>query len=401
MKNLTKSVISVLIILMAMSTVALAEEPIKVSVNGEIINFDNPPVIKDERTLVPVRKIFEALDATVRWDDTTKTVFGYIENTMITLPLNSNTAKVRTDETSINTINLDVPAQIIQSRTYVPVRFIGEAAGADVKWDGETKTVVITKEKKKNIQKFEYEDGYYEGEVKDGNYNGYGKYVWNTGDSYEGNWVNGVIHGQGTYTWASGDSYTGKWENGEMTKGTFTKANGEVFKIGEEAQAQATDNGVDEEFKEKAMNGVGYDELMKNSKEHIGEAAYFEGSVVEILEADNNTKVMLVDTSAFINSFIDMNNQFGDYKEEIQLDNIESTIVAVSYTGDLDIQKQDYVKVYGNVTEKVSYEDIYGITYTVPAIELVEHKRNKRASEYIDEIYNGDYKTIDEKMRGE
>ncbi len=401
MKKISKTLITILIILISTTALALAEEPIKVSVNGEIISFDTPPVVKEGRTLVPVRKIFEALDVTVRWDDTTKTVFGFIENTMISLPLNSNTATIQTDETNINSINLDVPAQIIQSRTYVPIRFIGEAAGAEVKWDGETKTVVITKEINKNIQRFDYKDGYYEGKVKEGNFNGYGKYVWNKGDSYEGNWLNGVIHGQGTYTWATGGSYTGQWENGEMTKGIFTKANGEVFNIGKDSKTATDNNQTNQEFMEKAKQGVGYDELMKNSKNHIGEATYFEGSVVQIIEADDDKKVMLVDTSSFINSFVDMYNQFGDYKDDIQLDNVESTIVAVSYTGNLDLQNEDYVKVYGKVTEMFSYQNVYSTTYTVPAIELVEHKRNKRPSEYIDEIYNGEYKTLDEKMRGE
>ncbi|MBE7046092.1 MAG: copper amine oxidase N-terminal domain-containing protein [Ruminococcaceae bacterium] len=39
--------------------------------------------------------------------------------------------------------NLDVPAQIIDGRTLVPVRAISEAFGADVKWEEETKTVYI------------------------------------------------------------------------------------------------------------------------------------------------------------------------------------------------------------------------------------------------------------------
>ncbi|NLD47340.1 MAG: copper amine oxidase N-terminal domain-containing protein [Clostridiaceae bacterium] len=117
------------------------ENPIKVLLNGKQIQFDQPPIIQEGRTLVPLRAIFEAMEATVLWDDATKTVTSIKLETTIVLKIGDNILKKNSDE-----IELDVPAQIVNGRTLVPARAVAESFGADVGWDGATKTVIITQD---------------------------------------------------------------------------------------------------------------------------------------------------------------------------------------------------------------------------------------------------------------
>ena len=112
---------------------------IRVFVDGVQLVFDQPPIIQNGRTLVPLRGIFEALGAHVTWDGPTQTVTAIKPGVVISLRIGSNIL-VRNN---VN-ITLDVPAQILNGRTLVPVRAIAESFGADVLWDGPTYTVVIT-----------------------------------------------------------------------------------------------------------------------------------------------------------------------------------------------------------------------------------------------------------------
>lgn len=110
-----------------------------VQLNGQKIRFDQVPVIEEGRTLVPVRAIFEALGATLTWDEATQTVSAVKDDTEISLKINEKQAQ-KNDET----ITLDVPAKIINGRTMVPVRFIADCFGVDTAWDGEYKIVRLT-----------------------------------------------------------------------------------------------------------------------------------------------------------------------------------------------------------------------------------------------------------------
>jgi hypothetical protein len=112
---------------------------ISVTLNGVQVQFDQPPVIQDGRTLVPLRAIFEALGATVDWCGDTQTVTAVKDDITVSLQIGSNEL-IRNGEN----ITLDVPAQLIGGRTVVPARAVAESFGADVEWDGNTQTVIIT-----------------------------------------------------------------------------------------------------------------------------------------------------------------------------------------------------------------------------------------------------------------
>lgn len=120
-------------------SLANVSSDISVTLNGNKIAFDQPPVIKDDRTLVPLRAIFEALGATVDWNGESKTITATRNGLTVKLAVGDNKMYVGEEVK-----NLDVPAQIINDRTLVPVRAISEAYECSVNWNGETKTVIIT-----------------------------------------------------------------------------------------------------------------------------------------------------------------------------------------------------------------------------------------------------------------
>lgn len=139
-----KKIISLLLVLViaAVSFVipVMAEETaISVLLDGEYITFDVAPTIVEGRTMVPVRAVFEALGATVVWKPETQKVLSQKGDTQVTLTINDKTLYKNGEA-----VVLDVPAQLIDSRTLVPVRAISEAFGCYVDWNNWTKTVLIT-----------------------------------------------------------------------------------------------------------------------------------------------------------------------------------------------------------------------------------------------------------------
>lgn len=112
--------------------------PISMTVNGEKVEMDVDPYIKNDRTMVPMRAIFEALGASVSWDDETKTAIGVKGGLEIKIAIGGNMLYKNGEE-----VALDCAAEIKNGRTMVPVRAISEAFDYIVEWDNETKTVNI------------------------------------------------------------------------------------------------------------------------------------------------------------------------------------------------------------------------------------------------------------------
>ena len=110
-----------------------------VTVNNQPLTLEQPPVIVDSRTLVPMRAIFEALGCEVQWNADTQTVVAQKNLEYIFLTIGDNT--LYADDRQIT---LDVPAQILKDRTIVPLRAVSEALHAEVSWDAATETVTIT-----------------------------------------------------------------------------------------------------------------------------------------------------------------------------------------------------------------------------------------------------------------
>ncbi|MDO4540381.1 MAG: N-acetylmuramoyl-L-alanine amidase [Syntrophomonadaceae bacterium] len=115
-----------------------ASGDITVLLNGQAMSFEVAPIIENGRTLVPLRAIFEALGATVSWDEATRTVTAAKGETVIVLPIGSLSP-------TVNGVAypLDTAATIVNDRTLAPLRFVGEALGSTVSWDDATRTVDI------------------------------------------------------------------------------------------------------------------------------------------------------------------------------------------------------------------------------------------------------------------
>ncbi|MBQ8837256.1 MAG: hypothetical protein IJ002_07105 [Clostridia bacterium] len=109
-------------------------------VNGAAKTLDAAPIIRESRTMLPVRFVAEAFGAEVKWDGATSTASVITADTTIEITIGATTAKVNGQ-----TVTLDAPAFIENSRTYLPVRFVAENLGATVAWDGATSTATLTK----------------------------------------------------------------------------------------------------------------------------------------------------------------------------------------------------------------------------------------------------------------
>lgn len=112
---------------------------ISVYCNEEKLWFDQPPIMENNRVLVPLRVIFETLGADIEWDGTTQTVTAVRGETNISLQIDSNMMYKNGE-----VIELDVPARLLNDRTLVPIRAVSEAMEAKVEWIQKDKTVVIT-----------------------------------------------------------------------------------------------------------------------------------------------------------------------------------------------------------------------------------------------------------------
>jgi len=109
------------------------------TINDIPTTLDQPAYVKDGRTLVPFRFLGEALGATVTWDDTNKMASLKLNGSEVNVTIGSIKASVNNVESA-----LDVPAEVKEGRTFVPLRFVSEALGASVDYDDETKTVTVT-----------------------------------------------------------------------------------------------------------------------------------------------------------------------------------------------------------------------------------------------------------------
>jgi len=120
-------------------TLAQEQPNVQILLDGYPVTFDVAPIIKDGRTLVPFRAIAEALGVLIEWDDKTRTITATDGKNNIKLQIGNKVAYLNNDE-----IFLDVPPQIVNDRTLIPIRFFSEAFNCKVDWDPSTYSVKIT-----------------------------------------------------------------------------------------------------------------------------------------------------------------------------------------------------------------------------------------------------------------
>lgn len=139
-------VVSILTTLFIFNNVFAAN--VDVQLNGEIIDFTdsegnkvNAQIIND-RTMVPLRKIFEELGCEIIWNADTRSVMATKDNKQVVLQIDNKTASKFEDGVE-QKIKLDVAPTIVNDRTLVPLRFIAESLGKQVGWDASSYTAVI------------------------------------------------------------------------------------------------------------------------------------------------------------------------------------------------------------------------------------------------------------------
>jgi len=114
-------------------------QEVKIKIDGQSVeNLDVPPIIINDRTMVPARAVFEKMGAEVAWNDETREVYITKDSTLVVLKIDSSTGSTNGTE-----FKMDTPAKIVNDRTMIPVRAASEALGCIVGWDDSTRVVTI------------------------------------------------------------------------------------------------------------------------------------------------------------------------------------------------------------------------------------------------------------------
>ena len=355
-----KKIIPIILSLTAvMSTsTALAEENITVMLNGQAMDFDVAPIIQNDRVLVPMRAIFEELHCSVDYTD----IDG---RQIITAKLNENNSiglVIGSDEMQIHNkkIKLDTAPIIVNDRTLVPLRAVSEAFDYDVNWDGDTKTVTISKE----IPKTEYDILYGRLKVK----------IKSDSKVYDGFW--------GDDTWLElsneGIDFVAK-ELGYITVGDLKKdaENLEYETVGD----TVTQNGIEYiELKSEKENRVEY--LVKSSDDYL---------ILLYAKANAKTDKDLWKTN--VQEIIDTLSA-GDKKLDTSANSVHSDYLTIARPNGYFV-RLDGDDRYGWLIKKVTKTDEKG----VPLLYIDEMQSD--VDEQTD-LYNGNkaYKKVKSKFLG-
>ena len=356
MKKIIPIILS-LTAVMSTSTV-LAEENITVMLNGQAMDFDVAPIIQNDRVLVPMRAIFEELHCSVDYTD----IDG---RQIITAKLNENNSiglVIGSDEMQIHNkkIKLDTAPIIVNDRTLVPLRAVSEAFDYDVNWDGDTKTVTISKE----IPKTEYDILYGRLKVK----------IKSDSKVYDGFW--------GDDTWLElsneGIDFVAK-ELGYITVGDLKKdaENLEYETVGD----TVTQNGIEYiELKSEKENRVEY--LVKSSDDYL---------ILLYAKANAKTDKDLWKTN--VQEIIDTLSA-GDKKLDTSANSVHSDYLTITRPNGYFV-RLDGDDRYGWIIKKVTKTDEKG----VPLLYIDEMQSD--VDEQTD-LYNGNkaYKKVKSKFLG-
>ena len=132
------SIIAALLIAFLPVQAFAAEQSINLTLDGEKLQLDVSPLLQDNRTLIPIRTLSEELGLEVDWNASTQTATIVDQDLSIQLKVGSNEVTINGEKEKI-----EVPAMINKERIFVPIRFVMETYGLEVKWDQTSKTVQL------------------------------------------------------------------------------------------------------------------------------------------------------------------------------------------------------------------------------------------------------------------
>jgi len=153
MNKISKMLLTTALFAAMLGTVPVAAQapvsPTSVSAtfNGKAITFSEQPLLSHGRLLVPYRPIAEAIGAVVGYEAATKTVKVTKGTNTYLLPLESKTATLNGVP-----VALDEPARVVKGVTMVPIRFVSENLGVDVKYDAAKQTVSLQSTNKPSLR---------------------------------------------------------------------------------------------------------------------------------------------------------------------------------------------------------------------------------------------------------
>ncbi len=136
LKRLASCGLALSFLLAAALAVPVLAQNVTVVVDGQVLSFDQPPVMRNNRVFVPMRAIFERLGSTVVYSNGNINAQG--RGRSVHLTIGSPQATI-----DGNRMTMDVAPFSVAGRTEVPLRFVAQALGANVRWDSNTSTVYI------------------------------------------------------------------------------------------------------------------------------------------------------------------------------------------------------------------------------------------------------------------
>ena len=144
MKRILSTILTILLITQAM--ICTSAQDIRIIVNGKEVIPDSPAVIVDDRTLVPIRAVAEELGYKVFWNEADREVELKSEKLWVSLVIDLDTifrVIFMPGVTRQESHCIPVAPRIINDRTYLPLRAVGEAMNCEVLWEADKRTVIL------------------------------------------------------------------------------------------------------------------------------------------------------------------------------------------------------------------------------------------------------------------
>ena len=141
-KRISAFLIALCMVIALSAPAVAATDDIGITIDGSSVGFTSdsgsPFIDSNDRTLVPLRVTMETYGCEVCWDNENRSAVVYKDGVTVVCPIGSSSIAVNGKSVAI-----DTAAVIVDSRTYLPIRCVLEAVGANVNWDANTRTVVV------------------------------------------------------------------------------------------------------------------------------------------------------------------------------------------------------------------------------------------------------------------